>query len=343
MEKYSSYSVEQFAGDPEFISWVKNPDNLSDRFWKEFLTSYPEMKSSIDQARDIILSLDFNDKLTEPEKEEMWGNIESAIINENESAGKVIEMKGVKKLKHYRRWYWVAAVTIGILVAGGGIFYFQNTSSKIKEATLFGEIRKVTLPDGSAVTLNAHSEIKYKHGWSNTAKREVWLEGEAYFSVTHKSNNQPFIVHSPEMDIEVLGTEFNVFKRDGKFKVSLNSGKVKLSQPESKEPPVYMKPGELIEFLPEQKLLVKKTVNPANYSAWKDNRLVLDDTPFSDIIQMMKNIYGWEVTVEDDSILSEKLTGEIETKNELKFLNALSKTLDINLEKNGNRITIARN
>jgi len=85
MEKYSGYSVEQFASDPDFISWVKTPDSLSRRFWREFLIDDPHMKCITSQAKAIILSLEFNDKLTGSEKEAIWDHIQTAIVHETSS------------------------------------------------------------------------------------------------------------------------------------------------------------------------------------------------------------------------------------------------------------------
>ena len=147
------------------------------------------------------------------------------------------------------------------------------------------------------------------------------------------------------MDIEVLGTEFNVLKRNGKIKVSLNSGKVKirLKQDGSLSDPIYMKPGDMVEYADETRAVKKKIVNPLNYSGWKDHKLIFEDTPVEEIVQTLKNIYNWQFTVTDASILEEKLTGEIETHDEIKLLNALSKALDLDIQKNGNSITITRN
>jgi transmembrane sensor len=338
MNDYSTYVLEDFVMDSKFLVWVKNPDAVSSEFWDDFLVKFPEKKLVIEQAKEIIKAVNFNDSFSIEERMILWQQLQPVVSVEMDA-----NYKSVKPLWFYRWNKAAAAVVIGLMLTGTSFFIYKSFYSATKIATQFGEIRKENLPDGSVITMNAHSEIKYKEGWGTKAKREIWLDGEAFFSVQHKQNNQPFVIHVGGMDIEVLGTEFNVFKRDGQYKVSLNTGKIKLTVPESSQQPLFLNTGELAEFLPDGKTVAKKTVNPANYSSWKDHKLVFDDTPLSDIMLIMKDTFGWEVGLSDSSLLTERLTGEIETKNELEFLNALSRAFNIKIDKAGNKITITRN
>jgi transmembrane sensor len=341
MKKYASYTVGDFVADDGFVRWVKNinPDN---QYWESVELAYPEKKPLMDEARKIVLLIDFNDELSAPEKQLLWHQIQQNI--KPEVFAKVVELKPFKKTILVRRMMRLA-VAMFFLVAVSGTAYllFFKLPKDVTVSTEYGEIEKVLLSDGSVITLNAHSTIRYASAWDSVHKREIWLDGEAYFSVQHKKNNQPFIVHASEMDVEVLGTEFNVFKREGKVNVSLNSGKIKLTLPGENTEPLMMKPGDLVELSTIKSKLVKKTVNVAKYSAWKENKLYFDDTSLEEIIQMMQATYGWEVSVADNDLLDEKISGEINTKNELEFLNALATALDIDIEKSGNKITIKKN
>jgi transmembrane sensor len=340
--KYSKYSVEDFILDPNFIKWVKDPDSDMAEYWQNVIAVYPKVKPLMDNAREMILAIEFDEIMTVQEKELLWKQIEFDMP-------KVIESKVVKIIPSnvhliYKKAlkFKVAAVLIILLTSGmlSALFYYHKRDIVID--TQFGEVKNIVLPDSSVITLNAHSSIRYNSGWNNSQNRVIWLDGEAYFSIRHKQNNQPFIVHASKIDIEVLGTEFNVSKRNEDIKISLNSGKIKLTNSQDNSQPIVMKPGDLVEIISENTKLIKRTVNPARYSAWKENKLLFDNTSVEEIIKMLKNTYGWEINVDDTSILSEKLSGEISTENELKLLNALSKTLEINIEKHGNTIKISK-
>ena len=95
--------------------------------------------------------------------------------------------------------------------------------------------------------------------WGRESEREVWLDGEAFFSVIHKINNQPFKVKTSEdVAIEVLGTTFNVYHRN-QTKIVLNSGRIQLSLPTVQaDEKIFMNPGELVEY-DEEKICEEKS------------------------------------------------------------------------------------
>src|SRR5690606_15777064 len=119
---------------------------------------------------------------------------------------------------------------------------FKNQSSSWLQCTTgYGETRKINLPDGSLVVLNANSELKYESNWQQAPMREVWLQGEAFFEVVKTTEEKQFIVHTGSLDVEVLGTQFNVHNRHQKVQVVLSSGKVKL-QPLERQESLLMNP-----------------------------------------------------------------------------------------------------
>src|SRR6185295_2594805 len=136
----------------------------------------------------------------------------------------------------------------------------------------------VVLPDRSTVILNANSHISFYKNWDQRPIREIWLDGEAYFSVVHKENHQPFRVSTAGgVAVEVLGTTFNVYHRAVETKVVLNSGKISLSFPfEAEEKKIVMNPGDLVEFKKDK--YSKRVVDPRLYASWTDKKIILDQT-----------------------------------------------------------------
>src|SRR5688572_28246450 len=156
------------------------------------------------------------------------------------------------------------------------------------------------------VTLNFNSSLRFSRVDFNEKGREVWLDGEAFFAVVHKSNHQNFLVHTDQLKVEVLGTKFDVNSRRGKTRVMLEEGKVKLDLKSAFTKQVIMKPGELVEYSEKDKAPTRKTVDPTNYLSWKNNRLVFTSTSLLEIAHLLEDNYGYKVAFEDPEISKRK-------------------------------------
>lgn len=333
---YSLYSEDDFIMDPDFQSWVKNPTPESEIFWSEFLIQYPHKAPEIYRAKNLLSSITFQNNLLPSEKAAIWRGVKEAIQKPHE--GKLVFMKNARK----RPWKKLAFATVAVLsgaVLLAGFYFSESKKSRLQVGTAYGEIRRITLPDSSFVTLNARSTIRYNQDWNSKDDREVWIDGEAFFSVRHTTDNRRFVVHTSELHIEVLGTEFNVMQREKKLKVSLNSGKIKLTLPQNSNT-VYMQPGDIAEI--NSKKVEKIAGDVENLSLWKENRLVFDDTPLSEIIDQLRYIYGWEFSATKEDVLQERLSGEIETRDQIKLINTLEKALRVKIDRKGNVFKISR-
>lgn len=247
----------------------------------------------------------------------------------------------VKGTVSIRRTYWrAAAIFVGFLlmsVTGYRLFFYNPL---ISHDTVYGEVARIVLPDSSTVVLNGNSRISYRPQWEEGA-REVWISGEAYFSVKHTHDDRKFIVHSSkEMDVEVLGTEFNVYDRPDATRVILNSGKVKLNIHQDKDEPAYvtMDPGELVEFQNNLEY-EKRAVNAERYSSWVSGNVVLDNTSFGDIVVLLEETYGLSVSVPDTSLYSERFSGTVPSENAEALLKALAISFNLQIKAKGNQVT----
>ena len=334
MTDYNNFDVEDFAGDDFFRRWVKHADPAAGAFFQNWLAMHPEKEYVIGQARTIVEAVDFNERLDETEKAAMWRRVQASMGRDE------APVMPLGAANPRLRRLWAAASVAGVLLLAGASLFFSMRDYRV--ATGYGEIKRMELPDGSVITLNANSEVRYQRDWESKSKREIWLDGEAYFSVRHTRNHQPFVVHTPDLNVEVLGTEFNVFKRAGKTKVSLNSGKVRISLLAGGRPEVLMKPGELVEYSGKQKTYAHKSVNAEVHSAWTQSRLVFDDTPVAEVLQRLHDNYGWEMEVKDSAVLAEKLTGEIRTTDEATLVRALAKALETKMTLRDNKLTLEK-
>ena len=204
----------------------------------------------------------------------------------------------------YSKKTWqLAAAFIGLLLIFGISYnrYFANQTQFV--STEAGQMRTVILPDGSRVVLNSNSSITYQANWSGGNSRDVTLEGEAFFDVTHNTR-QPFFVKTPRMEIKVLGTAFNVKSRKEEkvFETTLVRGKVTikdLESPESKE--TVLQPNEQAVFSKSSAKIETAKIIPKENSYWHKGHLIFEDEPVQVITRELEKWYQVKIEVEEAS------------------------------------------
>jgi ferric-dicitrate binding protein FerR (iron transport regulator) len=331
--KYEQYTVSDFILDEDFLLWVKQPDAARNAFWNGLVLAYPHQGATIADARKLAAALTVQkETANEATKERIW----NAVTN---SRTKVVTMK--------RAIGWMAAAAVILIVGSLALFQYLSANEALIK-TAYGQKRALTLPDGSQVVLNANSQIKYKPRPKKNAPREVWINGEAWFNVVHLNKNgtpvQPaerFIVHLPNMNVEVLGTTFTINTRRNQEQVVLQTGSVKVDV-QSKPSPIYLKPGELVNYNKDSKVLSKATTNPADCSLWKENKLKFDNTPLREVIQLIEDDYGYKVEITDSTILDRTLGGTLSSENEQILFKALENMLDVKITVNNKTVTISK-
>ena len=252
-------------------------------------------------------------------------------------------MKNINKEKsHYAgRIYFSpallkrAAIIIFFIILGSGILYvsgiFQHITSSVvwyEKVTHSGEKSTITLSDGSKVTLNADSKLRYPDQF-NGAAREVYLEGEGYFAVHHNAD-KPFIVHTGRLMTTVLGTIFDVssYPENRTIAVSLLEGKVEVS---GSEKGVMNK---IIVLKPREKLLYDKVNDASVFGVfdsldavgWKDNIYKFENQPLGEVFSQLERAYGVKFELTSQSVLGQKITVKFE-KNSLQTVVDVIKSL----------------
>ncbi|MCF2442560.1 FecR domain-containing protein [Dyadobacter sp. CY345] len=279
-------------------------------------------------------------------KNDIWNNTSQEIDNIADEAFLKIENEDKINSINFN-WTSLAAVLMGITVVAF-CFFLHSKNKSVEIATEFGQIRHITLPDSSKVVLNGNSKIKYNRSWDENP-REIWLDGEAFFSITHLKNNARFIVHlSSGKKIEVLGTEFNVINRPNHDCVVLKSGSIKLSLPEKTgaEKEIYLKPGDLIETdetFAKKSDVKKAVVNPETYYSWTNGKWTLDGTSLGEMLVHVEENYGLHVEVANVQLLKKRLSGSIplSDNNPALLIEDIAHLFQLKLEKKDNKLVLA--
>ena len=285
---------------------------------------------------------DFTSSLSEQAVNALQASMFAGIDQRLEEVGKPAEIL-VKRKTWFSTGYRIAAAVLILILAGGFFYKYYQDYNVTKEITSFGETRSILLPDGSKVILNGNSELTYPSGWDKTTIREVSLKGEAYFTVVHTSDSRKFRVHTGEgFSVDVLGTQFTVSNRNSGTRVVLNEGKVQCNLSEKEADTLLLKPGDLVEFSQKSSKYVRKVVEASMYSAWKDNLLILRDTPLSEISKMLSETYGLELVTDHPELLQRQVSGKVPMDNVNTLLDGIAMTCGLNLDRKDNRIFVSQ-
>lgn len=272
----------------------------------------------------------------------------------------------------YYQWLQIAAIFILAFCLSWTVFYFMNRKPDTGSLeynqiiTTKGQKSQIILSDGTTVWLNSETTLRYPSAF-NDMKREVFLEGEAFFEVQKKGNKIPFIVKTSEIDIKVLGTSFNVMaypdeetiettvvegsvyiirkgvksssdqniilKPNQKVTLLKKGSRVILSEIETAKPIMIKSTKAIQPISPTKKeqILISRKVDIELHTAWKDDRLIFQSETFENICYKLERWYDVKIHVRNEELKKYRYTGKFvhnETINQV--LEILKLTTPIN-------------
>ena len=263
-------------------------------------------------------------------QEENWRAVESVIRQPPE----VIPVRRIP-------WGSVFTAAAAMIAVVFGIWYI-GTKTGTPQLSMFktgyGEIKNILLPDSSVVILNANSSLRIQQGWKDGDSRQVWLEGEAYFKVQKRaSTRQKFVVHTRTLDVEVLGTKFNVNTRRQHSVVSLEEGKVRLSLNGNelsvieKKAPMVLRPGQVVTLDESLQVKVNEDKDVAAHSGWSRNEFHFDNTSLREVARLIEDTYDYKMEASDTSLFRLSISGDLRAANVQELVKVLEVTLKLNM------------
>jgi transmembrane sensor len=266
------------------------------------------------------------------------------------------------------RWIAIAAAAACIAIAffvyppGGskpGAALASNTVS-----TRPGSKSKIQLPDGTLVWLNADSRLTYNDGFTGSA-REVQLTGEAYFDVA-KDKARPFLIHTPSVDIRVLGTVFNVrsYSNERNTETALFQGSVEVTLHNSPDKKIILRPNEKLTVRnnqasitepsavadknhPDEPLMTlgkvhfQKKDSSITETLWTKNQLAFDGASLEEVGWQIERWYAVKVNIADQRLRNIHITAVFEDESLPQVMEALRMTGNFTYTIHKTEVTIA--
>ncbi|MDR0835130.1 MAG: FecR domain-containing protein [Tannerella sp.] len=251
------------------------------------------------------------------------------------------ERKKTKKPLLLRPWQkYAASIALAITIGLSAYLYRQDRSSS--EETLQAEVKEyvinadkgqkssMTLPDGTKIWLNSYTRITYSsdYGISN---RTLSLTGEAYFEVA-KDPTKRFIVKAGEMEVEALGTAFNVkaYNEDAGIVTTLLSGSVQTTVAGKT---ARLAPNQSASFNRENKQLsIDDSEDAADALMWRKDELVLKNQTLEEIAVILNRLYNVEIILESEAIKKHSFSGIVKNNSLKNVIETIGLTAPVSFE-----------
>ncbi|SFE66514.1 FecR family protein [Spirosoma endophyticum] len=338
MKTYQRYTVEDFLTDDWFLAWVKHQQPEARQFWEQWQQQNPQQRETLLLAKDMAEALKNRPHTLSSEQEQLEVERIVKLTRHVPTPSRWVVLKS--SLNQYR---WLAAASV-VLLLGTGWWLMQerelaspsatakyldsfdhpSTEAWINQTNGTSQPVQISLPDGSQMTLMAHSKASYPRSF-DTDKREVTLKGEALFSVVHEGE-RPFLVYSGSLVTRVLGTRFRVHARpgDARMMVSVLSGKVSVMDRKdwitSRKSSNTNKSGVVLtanqqvtydasqhsyqkELVSRPSIIVSASESPETFS--------FDDTPAVNVFERLKKAYGVEIIYDTSTLRHCTLTASL--------------------------------
>lgn len=253
----------------------------------------------------------------------------------------------------WRRTALVAATLLIVALAGFFSFYTERQTNLAETEqiqnrifiTKNGERATYTLNDGSKVMLHAGSRLEIPDDF-NQNDRELFLEGEAYFEVTHNAD-KPFIVRSKGTYTRVLGTRFLVQawpEAGPRVDVVVSDGKVAFGENRNGESDitneVLITKNKMGVFDGSMAPVITNVADMNWYIGWVEGKLEFENRPLSEVLPRLERWYNINIRVEDEQIREKKITAEIDYSQSMsEVLQGIALTLELEVEKSERTFT----
>jgi transmembrane sensor len=260
----------------------------------------------------------------------------------------------VRKLdqdKGFTLWPRVAAAVSALVVVSMALFLvLKNQSGKpevdswqktVNAFSASNKIKPFQLPDGTQVWLNTRSTLSLSPDFMGEA-REVYLDGEAYFDVV-EDVNRPFIVHTHDIKVKVLGTAFTVksYKDDHTSEATLVRGKVQVEQHNLLDKDLMqLSPNEKAIYTRSSHELVKKVVAAEELVQWREGVLKFEEEPIQNVIKALERWYDVKIILTEEQVASCRLTATIDKESIVETLDLLKSTTGIDYSRTEREIVV---
>lgn len=246
-------------------------------------------------------------------------------------------------IRHHLNIYLILRIAAVFILVAVPSFYLIRYFSKteIKSLVAGTRITEDGLPDGTLVTLNKGTTLKYSENFNGT-RREVLLDGEALFKVRHIEKSR-FVIVAGNIRIEDIGTSFYVNTKNAKaqMEVILTEGKASVCFINDPVTPVIISPGERADVNHDENTILKSVNHDENFLAWKTRKLVFNENTLAEVVVVLNKVYDADIRLSGKNSNYCLLSATFDNQSLESVLNVIRSTLDVSIISRGEYIEIS--
>ena len=323
--------MKKYDGNTEIFQLITRflageTDDKETRYFKGWLNESKENRSLFEEYEKVWNGVDSYLSVKDLDLNSEWKTLQENIQNNKDLSKKSSIKTGHSAVFFLTR---IAAAAILVLAVIIGAIFLPGLTQKKYITNL--ERGQILLPDSTSVTLNAKSEIRYPRKFSKNTRR-VTFRGEAFFEVK-PDKNQPFIIKTKEVEIEVLGTSFNVnsYENRPNIDVVVNTGKVAVSSNMDENITIILQAGDRGTYVKMEGGFTSLLNTDINYLAWKTRKLVFVNEEFGQIIKKVEEVYNRKILVENSDLLTCRVTSTFDQLSFEAVIKILETTLNLSI------------
>lgn len=366
---YNDFKCADFLEDTSFQSYLRKEKEEDISFWENWQSEHPENINEFNQAKAIlgkIIQAYSHNEI--PDKEQELSKLKTIIQLDKETR---------ESYRQYRIAQLFKYVAFILLITGVGFLVkiivtpkqtTDDSQYAYKEITVpKGKRLHLVLTDGTQIWVNSESKFRFPNVFKGN-DRKVYLEGEAYFVVTH-DKSKPFYVYASDVRVKVLGTAFNVrsYPEDHFVETTLERGKVNIERlgkgfsekdvisliPNQKVTlynqgyqavtPFAKEKAEKIEKIESKNAIIVRNVKTELYTSWKDEKLIFKSEPLLSLKSRLERWYNKPIVIKDNDLFEKRFTGTFVNEPINQALKALSVASELEFEIKNDTVYLMKN
>lgn len=259
-----------------------------------------------------------------------------------ERADRLAAVRSAEAPRVARRSYtmrWAMAAAVALIAVLANLSWLRNDASY---STDVGGRQTVSLSDGSRLELNTRTLLRAK---ISEVERQVWLDrGEAFFDIKSDPNH-PFVVHSGDHKVVVLGTKFSVRQEEGRLEVAVLEGRVRVEARVSDpgKPPVIVRGGDMLYGKSAGTLVATNAGSKVQQAlSWRHGVLIFDQSTLADVAAQFNRYNQKQLVLLDEQTAQTRIGGSFDAIGVDAFANVLANGFNLRVEEQGDEIRVSQ-
>jgi transmembrane sensor len=337
-------NAEKYPIDEAFLVryFINDTDESENRLVQEWLLQNPENSQVFAEVQKLWDKTGALHRQTPVNVDTAWQKMQAKMKKMPLEVSEEPQVIPISRQKKTDTWGGLRVAASVILVLGLGwiLYNLSKSNSNSGEMLAFKtetKTQELVLNDGTKVFLNKKSKINYPKSFDNKT-RKIEFEGEAFFEV--KANpDQPFQIKTQHLQVEVLGTAFNLqtATERGESVLVVQEGRVRVSTEQASEEYVA---GEKAIYNPETKTLQKVKNNNPNFLAYKTLELNFNETPLTEVVRQINEIYESKLELANPKLANCLLTVKFVNQDLNTLLAIIAETLELKIERKNDSIIL---